>query len=78
MGIICTSREAFTIAILKNPNIQLTFGGILVKGNNILSKILKNIFDIIFILAILAGAGVGMGVAFPVIAEMTSSFTRNG
>ena len=32
---------AFTIAILKNPNIQLTFGGILVKGNNILSKILK-------------------------------------
>ena len=63
---------AFTIAILKNPNIQLTFGGILVKGNNILSKILKNIFDIIFILAILAGAGVGMGVAFPVIAEMTS------
>ena len=63
---------AFTIAILKNPNIQLTFGGILVKGDNVLSKLLKNIFDIVFILAILAGAGVGMGVAFPVIAEMTS------
>ena len=33
---------------------------------------IKNIFDIVFILAILAGAGVGMGVSFPVIAEMTS------
>lgn len=67
---------AFTIAILKNPNIQLTFGGILVKGDNVLSKLLKNIFDIVFILAILAGAGVGMGVAFPVIAEMTSYLLR--
>ena len=63
---------AFTIAILKNPDVQLTFGGILIKDHNILSKLLKNIFDIVFILAILAGAGVGMGVSFPVIAEMTS------
>ena len=63
---------AFTIAILKNPDVQLTFGGILIKDDNVLSKLLKNIFDIVFILAILAGAGVGMGVSFPVIAEMTS------
>ena len=63
---------AFTIAILKNPDVQLTFGGILIKDDNVLSKQLKNIFDIVFILAILAGAGVGMGVSFPVIAEMTS------
>ena len=63
---------AFTIAILKNPNVQLTFGGILIKNDNTLSKLLKNIFDVVFILAILAGAGVGMGVSFPVIAEMTS------
>ena len=63
---------AFTIAILKNPDVQLTFGGILIKDDNGLSKLLKNIFDIVFILAILAGAGVGMGVSFPVIAEMTS------
>jgi len=63
---------AFTIAILKNPNVQLTFGGILIKNNNALSKSLKNIYDVVFILAILAGAGVGMGVSFPVIAEMTS------
>ena len=63
---------AFTLAILKNPDVQLTFGGILIKDDNVLSKLLKNIFDIVFILAILAGAGVGMGVSFPVIAEMTS------
>ena len=63
---------AFTIAILKNPNVQLTFGGILIKNDNALSVLLKNIYDIVFILAILAGAGVGMGVSFPVIAEMTS------
>ena len=63
---------AFTIAILKNPNVQLTFGGILIKNDNTLGKLLKNIFDVVFILAILAGAGVGMGVSFPVIAEMTS------
>ena len=47
---------------------QLTFGGILIKNDNTLSKLLKNIFDVVFILAILAGAGVGMGVSFPVIA----------
>ena len=63
---------AFTIAVLKNPQVQLSFGGILVTGNSILSRVIKNIFDIVFILAILAGAGVGMGVSFPVIAEMTS------
>ena len=63
---------AFTIAVLKNPQVQLSFGGILVTGNSILSRVIRNIFDIIFILAILAGAGVGMGVSFPVIAEMTS------
>ena len=63
---------AFTVAVLKNPQVQLSFGGILVTGNSILSRVIKNIFDIVFILAILAGAGVGMGVSFPVIAEMTS------
>ncbi len=63
---------AFAVAILKNPNVQLSFGGILIKGNNFLSNVLKNVLDIVFILAILAGAGVGMGVSFPVIAEMTS------
>ena len=63
---------AFTVAVLKNPQVQLSFGGILVTGNSILSRVIRNIFDIIFILAILAGAGVGMGVSFPVIAEMTS------
>ena len=51
---------------------QLTFGGILIKNDNTLNKLIKNIFDVVFILAILAGAGVGMGVSFPVIAEMTS------
>ena len=63
---------AFTIAVLKNPRVQLSFGGILVEGNNFLSQVIRNLFDIVFILAILAGAGVGMGVSFPVIAEMTS------
>ena len=63
---------AFTIAVLKNPQVQLSFGGILVTGNSISSRAIRNIFDIVFILAILAGAGVGMGVSFPVIAEMTS------
>ena len=63
---------AFTVAVLKNPRVQLSFGGILVEGNNVLSQAIRNLFDIVFILAILAGAGVGMGVSFPVIAEMTS------
>ena len=63
---------AFTLAILNNPQVQLSFGGILVTGNSISSRVIRNIFDIVFILAILAGAGVGMGVSFPVIAEMTS------
>ena len=63
---------AFTIAILKNPSVQLSFGGILVPNNNLIGRIIRNIFDIVFILAILAGAGVGMGVSFPVIAEMTA------
>ncbi len=63
---------AFTVAVLKNPQVQLSFGSILVTGNSISSRVIKNIFDIVFILAILAGAGVGMGVSFPVIAEMTS------
>ena len=63
---------AFTVAVLKNPQVQLSFGGILVTGNSISSRVIRNIFDIVFILAILAGAGVGMGVSFPVIAEMTS------
>ena len=63
---------AFTIAVLKNPQVQLSFGGILVTGNSISRRVIRNIFDIVFILAILAGAGVGMGVSFPVIAEMTS------
>ena len=40
--------------------------------DNLFNQIIRNIFDIVFILAILAGAGVGMGVSFPVIAEMTS------
>ena len=63
---------AFTVAVLKNPQVQLSFGGILVTGSSISSRVIRNIFDIVFILAILAGAGVGMGVSFPVIAEMTS------
>ena len=63
---------ALTVAVLKNPQVQLSFGGILVTGNSISSRVIRNIFDIVFILAILAGAGVGMGVSFPVIAEMTS------
>ena len=46
--------------------------GFLVNGDGFLNQIVRNIFDIVFILAILAGAGVGMGVSFPVIAEMTS------
>ena len=45
---------AFTIAILKNPSVQLSFGGILVPNNNLIGRIIRNIFDIVFILAILA------------------------
>ena len=37
---------AFTIAILKNPNVQLTFGGILVKNNFPFSSLIRNIFDV--------------------------------
>ena len=55
---------AFTLAILKNPKVQLSFGGILVNGDGFLNQIVRNIFDIVFILAILAGAGVGMGGIF--------------
>ena len=63
---------AFTLAVIHNPKVQLSFGGILINGRSPLKVLFRNIFDIVFILAILAGAGVGMGVSFPVIAEMTS------
>ena len=34
---------AFTIAVLKNPRVQLSFGGILVEGNNFLSQVIRNL-----------------------------------
>ena len=65
---------AFAISITKNPTSSLTFGSLLVSDNLPFSYFFKTILDIFFIFGILAGAGVGLGLSFPLIAEIVATF----
>ena len=64
---------AFAIASTRNSSTPLTFGSILIKDTFPFSRILKSILDMFFIFGILAGAGVGLGLSFPLIAEIIAS-----
>jgi BCCT family betaine/carnitine transporter len=75
-AIYCLPVIAFTLAITKNPNSNLTFSGIL----NINNFILRSILDVLFIGSIICAAGVGLGLSFPLISSVISeifSIERN-
>lgn len=66
-AIYCLPAVAFGLALYLRPNSPLTFSGILItKDKSILSRAL----DIFFIGAILSGAGVGLGLSFPLISSV--------
>ena len=75
-AIYCLPVIAFTLAITKKPDSNLTFSGIL----NINNFILRSILDILFIGSIICAAGVGLGLSFPLISSVISeifSIERN-
>ena len=67
-AIYCLPAVAFGIALTLRPETNLTFSGILGAKNNLI----KFILDIIFIGAIICGAGVGLGLSFPLISSVIS------
>tara|TARA_X000001036_G_scaffold183447_1_gene173419 strand:+ start:1194 stop:2516 length:1323 start_codon:yes stop_codon:yes gene_type:complete len=67
-AIYCLPVVAFSLALHKNPNSNLTFSGIL----NIKNIFLKALLDIFFIGAIICAAGVGLGLSFPLISSVIS------
>jgi BCCT family betaine/carnitine transporter len=67
-AIYCLPAVAFGIALTKNKNSKLTFSGIF----NIKNKFFEILFDTLFIGAIICGAGVGLGLSFPLIATILS------
>ena len=68
-AIYCLPAIAFGLAITINQKSKLTFSGIF----NINNKFLEVIFDSLFIGAILCGAGVGLGLSFPLISSILSN-----
>ena len=68
-AIYCLPAIAFALALINKPNSPLTFSGILLKKQSGLFRI---ILDLIFIGAILTGAGVGLTLSFPLISEIIS------
>ena len=67
-AIYCLPAVAFGLALTLRPESNQTFSGIL----NIQNKIFKFILDILFIGAIICGAGVGLGLSFPLISSVVS------
>ena len=67
-AIYCLPAVAFGIALTKNLDSKLTFSGIFNSKN----KISELIFDTLFIGSILCGAGVGLGLSFPLISSIIS------
>ena len=67
-AIYCLPVVAFGVAMTLNPNSNLTFSGIL-KPKNYYYKFL---LDVLFIGAIICGAGVGLGLSFPLISSVIS------
>ena len=68
-AIYCLPAIAFGLAITINQRSKLTFSGIF----NINNKFLEVLFDSLFIGAILCGAGVGLGLSFPLISSILSN-----
>ena len=67
-AIYCLPVVAFGLALTLKPNSNLTFSGIL----SVQNTILKFILDVLFIGAIICGAGVGLGLSFPLISSVLS------
>jgi BCCT family betaine/carnitine transporter len=67
-AIYCLPVVAFGLALTLRPNSNLTFSGIL----SVQNTILKFILDVLFIGAIICGAGVGLGLSFPLISSVLS------
>ena len=67
-AIYCLPAVAFGIALTLKPDSKLTFSGILGVDN----YIYKFILDILYIGAIICGAGVGLGLSFPLISSVIS------
>ena len=67
-AIYCLPVVAFGLALTLRPNSNLTFSGIL----SVQNKVLKFILDVLFIGAIICGAGVGLGLSFPLISSVLS------
>ena len=68
-AIYCLPAIAFGLAITINQKSKLTFSGIF----NVKNKFLEVVFDSLFIGAILCGAGVGLGLSFPLISSILSN-----
>ena len=67
-AIYCLPVVAFGLALSLKPESNLTFSGILFFKN----KFINFILDVLFIGAILCGAGVGLGLSFPLISSVIS------
>ena len=67
-AIYCLPVVAFGLALSLKPESNLTFSGILFFKN----KLVNFILDVLFIGAILCGAGVGLGLSFPLISSVLS------
>ena len=67
-AIYCLPVVAFGLALTLKPNSNLTFSGIL----SVQNTLLKFILDVLFIGAIICGAGVGLGLSFPLISSVLS------
>ena len=67
-AIYCLPVVAFGLALTLRPNSNLTFSGIL----SVQNTVLKFILDVLFIGAIICGAGVGLCLSFPLISSVLS------
>ena len=68
-AIYCLPVVAFGLAITINQKSKLTFSGIFNTNN----KLLEILLDSLFIGAILCGAGVGLGLSFPLISSVLAN-----
>lgn len=71
-ALYCLPALAFAISLIKNPDNPLTFSGIFI-GNVKKYKFLGWILDLIFIVSIISGAAIAIGLSFPLIAKIFST-----
>jgi len=65
---------AFAVSINKNSETKLTFSGIfLAEPKNVLERLAGSILDLIYIISIISGAALAIGVSFPLIALLISN-----